>query len=133
MFIFFTSFSQTQNESNLLKKNLWIYITDSKDGEDLYYILDKYNSIDSGCVTIWTKSKNKIKLVNGHPEHNVEVKQLMVFNCKKNKFNILGYYVYNSKGKVIDKENFEKVNSFHNIPPESVVENLSKYICAKYY
>ena len=108
----------------------WVYVATSADKKENYFVYKQSYEIKDQEVTRWVRIDYKQKVVNGVLQLNPTVKELLKFDCSNNKFKLISFYTYNSKGKNIDKVTTPPPNSlFLYIPPNSIIQSVCDYVC----
>jgi hypothetical protein len=112
----------------------WIFIGNTKEKKDRYYISSRHISKEdygfhSSLIRIWVKSEIAQRVIGKKELKNVECHSIWDIDCQKNQYRIEKLIVYDSAGIKIDQYNYTK-EIFDLGIPGTISEKIIIRVCS---
>jgi hypothetical protein len=112
----------------------WIFIGNTKEKKDRYYISSVYISKEdygfhSSLIRLWVKSAIAQRVIGKKEFKNVECHSIWDIDCQKNQYRIEKLIVYDSAGRKIEQFNYTK-ETFDLGIPGTISEKIIIHVCS---
>jgi clan AA aspartic protease (TIGR02281 family) len=117
-----------------IKDNVWIKSVSSK--EDKWYIYNSTVSKEYSTIKIWVKNEFKTHTIKKNGKSmaysNGNSLMLCLFQCSDKEYKILSIKNYDSKGSIINQEDFGEYGEWETPAPGTIIHKLLNDVCEKF-
>ena len=118
-----------------MENNVWIKVGSSKDGDN-WYIYNSVASKEYSTIKLWAKNEFKSYTTKKNGKSltytNGYTLMLCLFHCGNKEYKILSIKNYDSKGNIINSDDFGEYEDWKTPAPQTVIEIVLNEACKKY-
>lgn len=109
----------------------WVFVAADAGGEPVkFHFVDRLTFIGGENPIFWRKTE-EAGCLTGDITFCRQVRAKMKILCKEKQFALIALVETNSDGNVVGNFDYSKKLDFSSVPPETVVELITNFVCYK--